>query len=69
MKNREDALEELRNLPEIEKELNEAELLTREAEEAVGDAKTNADDSNRIAVEAKIKANNLIQVRFFLPLY
>lgn len=42
--------------------MNEAELTTKEAEEAVGDAKQNANDANTIANDAKLKSKNLVQV-------
>ncbi|KAI1706360.1 laminin EGF domain-containing protein [Ditylenchus destructor] len=58
---KEEALAELANLPEIEKELNGAESTTKEAEEAVGDARYNANQALKVAEESKIKADNLIQ--------
>jgi hypothetical protein len=49
-------------LPDIEKELSDAEAITQEAESAVGDAKQNADQAFQLSSEAKLKAENLAKV-------
>jgi hypothetical protein len=59
---KQEALDELSQLPEIEKELNESESITQEAEAAVGDAKQNADQAFQLSTEAKLKAENLENV-------
>ena len=60
--NKQEALEEFVQLPDIEKELEDAEKITQEAEKAVGDAKQNADQADKVATESKLKAENLIKV-------
>uniref|UniRef100_A0A914HV37 Laminin-like protein lam-2 n=1 Tax=Globodera rostochiensis TaxID=31243 RepID=A0A914HV37_GLORO len=54
-----DATEEMANLVDIEKEIEEAQATTSEAEEAVGDASQNAKEAAEVAEEAKMKAQNL----------
>ncbi|KAL3091629.1 hypothetical protein niasHT_024211 [Heterodera trifolii] len=56
---RAEATEEMTNLADIEKEIEEAQATTKEAEGAVGDASQNAKEAAEVAEEAKMKAQNL----------
>jgi hypothetical protein len=58
---RTEAVDELTNLPDIESEISSAERLTREAEQAVGDAKQVAEEAATLAEEANLKAKNLAE--------
>lgn len=56
---REQAVEELANLPDIAKEIETAEAITSETEQAVGDAQKNAEEAESFAEEAQLKSENL----------
>uniref|UniRef100_A0A915PKZ8 Laminin EGF-like domain-containing protein n=1 Tax=Setaria digitata TaxID=48799 RepID=A0A915PKZ8_9BILA len=54
-----EAIEELRNLRDIEKEIALAEDTTREAEDAIGNAKNDAQMAEQIALEAEKEAKSI----------
>ncbi|KAK6112254.1 Laminin-like protein lam-2 [Brugia pahangi] len=54
-----EAIEELRNLKEIEKEIALAEETTREAENAIGNAKNDARMAEKIALQAEKEAKSI----------
>lgn len=60
-----EAIEELRNLKEIEKEIVLAEETTREAEDAIGNAKNDAQLAEKIALQAEKEAKSISKVFLF----
>lgn len=57
-----EAIEELKNLKEIEKEIALAEDTTREAENAIGNAKNDAQMAEKIALQAEKEAKSISKV-------
>lgn len=61
-----EAIEELRNLKEIEKQIALAEDTTREAENAIGNAKNDAQMAEKIALQAEKEAKSISKVFYIV---
>lgn len=57
-----EAIEELKNLKEIEEEIALAENITQEAENAIGNAKNDAQMAEKIALQAEKEAKSISKV-------